>query len=233
MTPETFEGILLVNKPAGKTAFSLIAALRRILNIRKIGHAGTLDPFATGVMVLLIGRPFTRLSDRMLTADKEYRAKIFLGVATDSYDCDGTVTMQSDLVPTLEQVKATLACFEGVIDQIPPMFSAKKVQGQKLYELARKGKTIERAPVKVTIKLELLRYEYPYIDINVACSKGTYIRSLAHDIGTHLGCGAHLIELQRTRSGAYSLCRCIDGALLFDSSVEKSLITTHIERVVA
>jgi len=209
------EGLLLVNKPEGKTSFSLIRCLRRLTGIAKIGHAGTLDPFATGVMVLLIGKQFTKLSDQLLSADKEYLAELCLGVTTDSYDCDGKVVASSKRKPHLETVEKVLEKFQGKIEQIPPMFSAKKVQGQKLYELARKGKTIERSPAMVEVTTELIEYHYPKLVLKVNCSKGTYIRSLAHDIGSQLGCGAHLTKLQRTRSGLFHLDRCLDGNFLF------------------
>ncbi len=208
-------GILLVNKPRGKTAFSLVACLRRILRVQKIGHAGTLDPFATGVMVMLIGKKFTRQSDQFLCEDKEYIARLRLGITTDSYDCEGATISTSDLIPSLTDIHSVVEKFQGEMEQVPPMFSAKKINGQKLYELARKGKTIERAPAKIRLKTELLHYEYPFVDIRVACSKGTYIRSIAFDMGVLLGCGAHLSHLERTRSGPFLLENCLDGAQLF------------------
>lgn len=210
------KGILLINKPLGKTSFHLVAILRRLLNVKTIGHAGTLDPAATGVMVLLVGREYTRLSDAFLTHDKAYRATIRLGISTDSYDSEGAVTQQSEHVPSQTDVETTLQSFQGQVMQIPPMFSAKKQQGKKLYELARQGKTVERPPVPVQLKTQLLRYEYPFIELDVDCSKGTYIRSIAHDLGEQLGCGGHLSSLQRTRSGPFSIDMCIDGAALGD-----------------
>ncbi|MBS0624351.1 MAG: tRNA pseudouridine(55) synthase TruB [Verrucomicrobia bacterium] len=210
------EGLLLVNKPEGKTSFSLIRALRKLTGIAKIGHAGTLDPFATGVMVLLIGKQFTKLSDQLLSADKEYLAELWLGVTTDSYDCDGKIVGSSKRKPHLETLEKVLEKFQGSIEQIPPMFSAKKIQGQKLYELARQGKTVERSAAKVDVSTQLLDYQYPKVILKISCSKGTYIRSLAHDIGEQLGCGAHLTKLQRTRSGQFRLDSCIDGNLLFN-----------------
>lgn len=203
------EGILLINKPAGRTAFHLVAILRKRLGVKTIGHAGTLDPFATGVMVMLIGRKFTRLSDQFLNQDKEYQADILLGASTDTYDCDGVIQNNSDKVPTREEIERVIAQFQGEIDQIPPMFSAKKIQGKKLYELARQGKTVERAAVKVKVNIEILEYQYPHLIVKVACSKGTYIRSLAHDIGETLGCWAHLVALERLRSGSYTLSECV------------------------
>lgn len=211
---ELKEGILLINKPQGRTSFSLIRALRKLTGIKKIGHAGTLDPFATGVMVLLIGKRYTRLSDQLLFEDKEYVAEVSLGVSTDTYDCDGKVVASSKKVPSLEEIESIIAEFQGEIAQIPPMFSAKKVKGKKLYELARQGQTIERQPARVRLSTTLLHYNYPSLSLKVKCSKGTYIRSIAHEMGEKLGCGAHLSQLQRTRSGQFSIEECIDGKLL-------------------
>lgn len=213
-------GILLVNKPRGLNSFKLVSMLRKRLNVQKIGHAGTLDPFATGVMVMLIGREYTRLSDSFLNHDKEYIAEVKLGVSTDSYDCDGQIVAENSIVPSLEQLQIALKDFQGEILQIPPMFSAKKIGGKKLYELARKGKEIDRPPAKVRMETQLLSYNYPFVTMRVACSKGTYIRSIAHDLGNKLGCGAHLTELQRIRSGPFKLEECLDGDLITDSRVD-------------
>lgn len=204
------EGILLVDKPKGWNSFRLVPILRKRLNIKKIGHAGTLDPFATGVMVMLIGRNYTRLSDQFLCSDKEYIAEVFLGKATETYDCEGAVASQSFIIPTLEEIQIALNDFQGEIDQIPPMYSAKKIKGQKLYDLARRGEIVHRDPVRIRLETHFLRYAYPYLDLRIVCSKGTYIRSVAHDLGTKLGCGAHLTNLKRTRSGQFLLENCID-----------------------
>lgn len=225
---EEIAGILLVNKPRGKTAFSLVACLRRILHVQKIGHAGTLDPFATGVMVMLIGKKFTRQSDQFLSEDKEYLATLHLGVATDSYDCDGKILSTSTHIPSRSDIEKAIEKFQGEIEQIPPMFSAKKIAGKKLYELARKGKTIERPAAKVRVQTELLSYEYPYVKIKVTCSKGTYIRSIAHDIGLLLECGAHLTALERTRSGPFHMDACLDGALLFSGQQDAASLQTRL-----
>lgn len=207
-------GILPVAKPKGKTSFSLVSLLRKLTRVKTIGHAGTLDPFAEGVMILLIGKEFTKLSNQFLNQDKEYFAQFRLGIETDTYDRDGTVVSQSPVVPSREEIEAALLHFQGTILQTPPMFSAKKVNGQKLYELARKGVSIERAPSLVTLHIEIQRYEYPYLECKVQCSKGTYIRSLAHDLGTFLSCGAHVSSLTRIRSGNFSLSDCCDGEQL-------------------
>lgn len=202
-------GILLLDKPKNLNSFKLVSILRRLTGVEKIGHAGTLDPFASGVMVMLIGRAYTRLSDQFLNQDKEYRATLHLGMETDSYDCEGKILKESSLIPTREEIEKAVSQFQGTFLQTPPMFSAKKVKGKKLYELARKGITIERQPVSVTAYISILSYHYPFLEINVSCSKGTYVRSLAHDIGAVLGTGAHLKDLVRLRSGPYTLAKCI------------------------
>ncbi|MBS4168835.1 tRNA pseudouridine(55) synthase TruB [Parachlamydia sp. AcF125] len=223
------EGILLLDKPRGCTAFNLVARLRKVLGVKKIGHAGTLDPFATGVMVMLIGRNFTRLSDQFLSQDKEYEAEVYLGVSTDTYDCEGQILSQSERIPSLAEIQTALASFQGEILQIPPMFSAKKQNGKKLYELARQGKTIERPPVKVSVQISLLNYAYPYLSLSVSCSKGTYIRSLAHDLGMLLGIGAHLTQLRRVRSGRFHLKDCLDGVPLKASTYTFEELKRHIQ----
>lgn len=214
LTPHQLEGILLVNKPQGKTSFSLIRDLRRLTNIQKIGHAGTLDPFATGVMIILIGKNYTKLSDRFLLGDKEYLAEVCLGVSTDTYDCDGKIVASSKKIPSFAEVQDVLNHFQGEIEQVPPMYSAKKVKGKKLYELAREGIEIARNSAKVQVSTEFLSYDYPSLTLKIVCSKGTYIRSIAHEIGNMLGCGAHLAKLKRTRSSQFFLEDCLDGTLL-------------------
>jgi tRNA pseudouridine55 synthase len=210
------EGILPINKPKFKTSFSLIGVMRRLTGLRTIGHAGTLDPFADGVVLVLIGKRFTKLSNQFLNQDKEYLAKIHLGVTTNTYDPEGQIVSQNPKVPHLAEIEQALMKFQGTILQTPPMFSAKKVEGKKLYELARKGITIERQAVPVTLHIQLLNYHYPYLELRVQCSKGTYLRSLAHDLGIELGCGAHLSTLTRTRSGIFSLENCCDGTRLLE-----------------
>lgn len=210
------EGILPVCKPKGSSSFSLVSILRKATGVRTIGHAGTLDPFATGVMILLIGKPFTRKSDQFLGQDKEYIAQVHLGIETDTYDSEGQIVAKNDRIPSLSEIETALLSFQGTILQIPPMFSAKKIGGKKLYELARKGVVIERAAASVTLHTSILSYTYPHLELHVRCSKGTYIRSLAHDLGALLGTYAHLSELSRTKSGAFSLADCCDGKRLLD-----------------
>lgn len=228
----TPEGILLVDKPKGKTSFSLIAALRKILNIQKIGHAGTLDPMATGLMILLIGKRYTTLSDQLIATDKEYLAQITLGSSTDTYDAEGVVTKTSSIIPTEEQVTAALQQFQGTLQQIPPMFSAKKVKGQKLYDLARQGLEVERKSVQVTLHTELLEYRYPKIHLRINCSKGTYIRSIAHDLGEALGCYGHLSALVRSRSGKFLLQNSVPGEQIFNTplDVAKQTVLEHLQK---
>ncbi|WP_316356559.1 tRNA pseudouridine(55) synthase TruB [Candidatus Neptunichlamydia sp. REUL1] len=218
MSDPKSEGVLLVDKEKGRTAFYLVKVLRKISGIKKIGHAGILDPFATGVMVMLIGRPYTRISDSFLNDDKEYIATIKFGESTDTFDCDGTLMETSDKIPTIAEIESVVAEFQGSIMQIPPMFSAKKVGGQKLYLLARKGIEIKRKPVQIEVKITTLDYSYPELKIKVSCSKGTYIRSIASEIGEKLGCFGHLIALQRTRSGSFHLKDCIDAKSLSEPS---------------
>lgn len=221
-------GILLIDKAAGFTSFYLVSLLRRLTQIEKIGHAGTLDPFATGVMVMLIGREYTKRSDEFLCNDKEYRATLQLGTTTETYDLEGAITSQSELIPTLKDIELALHAFQGKISQIPPMYSAKKVEGKKLYDLARKGITIERQPVQVEVEIRFLSYNYPMLEIEVSCTKGTYIRSLAHDIGQFLGCGAHLFELTRIRSGSFHLDECIPQAQLKTPGLD---LSPHIRQI--
>lgn len=198
-------GILLIDKPVGISSFRLVSMLRRRLNIKKIGHSGTLDPNASGVMVMLIGRAFTRLSDKLLNHDKQYEATLFLGKETDTFDLEGEIVSENSHLPTEDEISFALQEFQGEVQQTPPMFSAKKINGKKLYELAREGKTIERKPSTVRMEISQTSYDYPFLKLNIDCSKGTYVRSLAHDLGQSLGCGAYLHGLIRTRSGPFCL----------------------------
>lgn len=227
--PHPSEGILLLNKPKGSSSFSLVRKLRKLVGVQKIGHAGTLDPFATGVMVMLIGRRYTKLSNQFLEADKVYWAELRLGLSTDTYDCEGRVTRTSDFIPSIEEVRAALELFQGEVSQVPPMFSAKKQQGKKLYELARRGIEVERPAVKVRLLTEFIEYSYPFLRLKVSCSKGTYIRSLAQDLGDTLGCGAHLTNLTRLKSGKYELSACLSWEELENSTIKLDLLRRHTE----
>lgn len=208
-----YSGVLLVDKPAEWTSHDVVNFVRRRFNVPKVGHCGTLDPAATGLLVLVLGKA-TKISQNLSGSDKIYEAVILLGKETDSLDMDGTVISEKDCSKITEpMIKKVVSKFMGNIMQIPPMVSAKKVGGKKLYELARKGEIIEREAVPVKIhSIDILKIEIPYISIRVSCSKGTYIRSLASDIGKELGCGAVLYSLKRLKSGNYSL----DKALSLD-----------------
>jgi tRNA pseudouridine55 synthase len=219
-------GILLIDKPQGITSFYLIPRLRRLFNEKKIGHGGTLDPLATGVMVYLIGRDYTKTADAYLLHDKEYKATILLGEERDSYDVDGAIVATSNLVPTLEQIEVAIKAFCGKVEQIPPMYSAKKVNGKKLYELAREGKEIERAAKLVEMQTTIIAYNYPYLDISVNCSSGTYIRSIAHDLGLILGCFGCIKSLRRMRSKGFSVDQCYSLETLNNTELLTDLLIT-------
>ncbi len=214
------EGLLLIDKPKGKSSFYLIKILRAITRIKKIGHAGTLDPFATGVMILLIGKSYTKQSNTFLNHDKKYRVTLCLGYKSDTYDSDGIIEKVSDEIPSLSLISNALEKYQGHILQIPPMFSAKKVKGKKLYELARQGQTITRDPVKIHLTTTLVSYQYPYLTLDVTCSKGTYIRSIAHDLGQDLKIGAYAKELIRVQSGPYTIDQCVDFNELTNSEFD-------------
>ena len=212
------QGILLIDKPKGKTSFYLVYRLRKITGIKKIGHAGTLDPLATGVMVMLVGQKFTRMTPTLIQHDKTYETRILLGCTTDTYDIDGQIVEKSTIIPSSFEIESVISNFQGKILQTPPMYSAKKHKGKKLYELARKGEEVERAPKEIEVTTEILAYNYPYLDLRISCSSGTYIRTIAHDIGQLLGCGATVFELKRIRSGCFHLNECINIDLLDDEN---------------
>ena len=190
------------------TSHDVVAKIRRTLHIKRVGHAGTLDPLATGVLVICIGEA-TRLSDFVMHGQKTYRAKIRFGETTETYDAEGAIITRADTSHlTQAHIEAILPQFTGDIEQIPPMYSAIKKDGKKLYELARAGETIALEPRRVTIhQLTVTQFESPLADVEVVCGSGTYIRSLAHDMGQILGVGAHLAGLIRTRSGAFDIAQ--------------------------
>lgn len=205
----SLEGILPIDKPKGRSSFSLIPMLRKKLEVQKIGHTGTLDPIASGVLVFLIGKNYTKMQGGLMKVDKEYIATLCLGSATDTYDIEGRVTHTSMHKPTTEDILHALQSFQGDILQTPPMFSAKKHNGKRLYSLARSGITVTRQPVPVWVKVSLKSYSYPHLHLHIHCSSGTYIRSLANDLGNILGCYAHIEELARTLCGEFSLSDCL------------------------
>lgn len=198
-------GFLNINKEAGFTSHDVVAKLRGILHTKKIGHTGTLDPMATGVLPVAIGRA-AKTIELLTDHSKAYDAVMLLGTVTDTYDITGAVLSTHDVTVSEAQVRKVCASFVGEISQIPPMYSAKKVNGKKLYELAREGRQIERAPQRVQImSLDITGIALPYVSFSVECSKGTYIRCLCYSIGEALGCGGCLQSLRRTRAGSFLL----------------------------
>lgn len=203
-------GILIVDKPKGITSHDVVNIARRVFNIKKIGHAGTLDPIATGVLIILIGNA-TKKSDELLNDDKSYTATLRLGFATDTGDSSGKTT-RTGSVEMLENgaVKDAVMNFVGEIEQMPPMYSAVKFRGKSLYKWARKGVEVPRKVRKINIKdIRIREISLPEVIFDVTCSKGTYIRQLCADIGDKLGCGGHMAELRRTRSGIYDISQAI------------------------
>jgi len=209
------DGIINLNKPQGRTSFQMVALVRKLSAVRKVGHSGTLDPDATGVLPVLLGRA-TRLASFITDLPKTYRAVVEFGSATTTYDSSGEVTESGDASSlTSDRIETALHSFRGPIEQIPPMYSAIKHQGRALYHLARAGEEIARKPRRVNIyRLEVIDWARPLLTIEVECSKGTYIRSLAHDLGQLVGCGAHLKELIRTRSGPFHIEHAVSLAEL-------------------
>jgi tRNA pseudouridine55 synthase len=203
------DGLILVHKPQNLTSHDVVAKIRKILNIKKAGHFGSLDPLATGLLVIAVGKA-TRLFPFYVKEDKAYEGQIRLGYSTDTYDSFGKPTSEeADRLPDEKQILTSLKKFEGEIEQIPPLFSAKKYKGKPLYALAREKKEIKLSPSNVIVyKFQMIRYDPPLIDIEVECSSGTYIRSLAHDLGEMLRCGAHLCQLKRTKVGNLHLKDC-------------------------
>ncbi len=202
-------GVLVIDKPVGLTSHDIVQIVRRGTNIKRAGHTGTLDPRASGVLVVLLG-PAVRLSEYVSASDKRYQAILKLGSNTDTYDTEGDQIEQTDLVPVEEITEAqfdeALQGFVGEIEQVPPPFSAVKIKGRKAYELAREGTEVDLEPRLINVySLELLEWDPPEAVIDVYCSSGTYVRSLAYDLGKKLGTGAHLIGLRRTKSGRFTL----------------------------
>jgi tRNA pseudouridine55 synthase len=199
-------GILNVNKPQGMTSFSVVSLVRKLTGIRRVGHAGTLDPVADGVLPICLGQA-TRIVEYLVSAPKRYRSVIRLGEATDTYDSEGAVVATGDPSSvTREQVQAVLGEFVGEIDQLPPMYSAVKYEGRPLYAYARAGKEAPRQARRVMVHwLTLLRFEPPEVEIELEVGRGAYVRTLAYDLGERLGCHAHVIGLTRTRSGPFVL----------------------------
>lgn len=196
---------LLINKAAGWTSLDVVAKLRGLIHIERIGHAGTLDPFATGLLIVAVTRDATKRLDEFKNLEKEYEVELKFGATSSTYDCDGEITISPNLRAIMrEELERVLEHYRGSIEQIPPMHSAKKINGKRLYQLAYEGVTIERKPQTVTIfALEILDFTPESARLRVVCSPGTYIRSLVHDIGQDLGIGAYATALARTRIGPY------------------------------
>jgi tRNA pseudouridine55 synthase len=203
---DSINGVLLVDKGQDMTSHDVVAVARRCLGTRKIGHCGTLDPMATGMLILVVGNA-TRLQDLLMSEDKEYTGTLKLGITTSTMDAEGEVTSELPVPAfTREEIAAGFEGFRGDFYQLPPMVSAVKINGVPLYKMARQGKEVEREPRLVRVyDYELQRCEPPEVDFRVVCSKGFYVRAYGHDIGQKLGCGAHLSALRRTRSGHFSL----------------------------
>ena len=231
-------GLLLVDKPEGPTSHDIVGVARRALGMRRVGHAGTLDPFATGLLLLLVGQA-TRLSEYFVGMDKTYDAVLRLGAVTDTDDRTGTVTETSEAWRTLEAeaVHRAAAGFRGSLEQIPPAFSAKKVKGERLYAKARRGEVVAPDPVRVEVyALDVTAVELPEVHFRVRCSSGTYVRALGRDIGRTLGVGGHLTELRRTRIGPFDVADAVPPELLTTESAIPRLVDplqglAHLPRV--
>ncbi len=210
-------GVLVVDKPVGMTSHDVVQQVRAGINIRRVGHTGTLDPRASGVLVVLIG-PAVRLSEYVSTSDKRYQAVLRFGMTTSTYDTEGEITSRAPVDISYEELEETLATFVGEFDQAPPIYSAIKVGGRKAYDYARDGETVELEPRKITVhSIELLDWDPPEAVIDIQCSSGTYIRSLASDLGEKLGCGATLVGLRRTRNGQFALRDAVSLSKLQDA----------------
>lgn len=204
---DSINGVLLVDKGQDMTSHDVVAVARRCLNMKKIGHCGTLDPMATGMLILVLGTA-TRIQDLLMSEDKEYTGTLKLGVTTNSQDADGEITEEKPVPADLtqDQVQAAFDTMRGDFYQTPPMVSAVKINGVPLYKMARKGQEVEREPRFVRVyDSEITRFASPEVDFRVVCSKGFYVRTYAHEVGQKLGCGAHLTALRRTRSGHFRL----------------------------
>lgn len=215
-----YNGIINIYKEAGFTSHDVVAKMRGILKQKKIGHTGTLDPQAVGVLPVCLGTG-TRLCSMLTDRDKEYEAVLLLGVSTDTQDTTGRVLEEKEVTAGEETVRRAILSFQGEYDQIPPMYSALKIEGKKLYELAREGREVERVPRRVTVyEIEVLHMELPRVRLRVACSKGTYIRTLCHDIGKLLGCGGAMEFLKRTRAGGFTAEQAVTLAELEELAKE-------------
>jgi tRNA pseudouridine55 synthase len=214
-----FDGAVLIDKPAGPTSHDVVDALRRAFRLEKVGHCGTLDPNATGLLIIVLGKG-TKLSERLMSDDKVYEGTIKFGETTDSFDADGELVSSLPVPPiTLEELNVNAATYQGDIMQTPPMVSAVKVKGVPLYKMARKGIEVERKSRLIHVyNFKFSKYEEPIGFFRMACTKGTYVRALAHEMGQKLGCGAHLATLRRVVSGKYD----VQDALPFEDALKLS-----------
>jgi tRNA pseudouridine55 synthase len=230
------DGAILIDKPAGPTSHDVVDAIRRRFQIKKVGHCGTLDPNATGLLIIVLGRG-TKLSERLMGDDKVYEGTIKFGETTDSYDCDGELTGSLPVMPMmLDELNAEAATYIGDQMQVPPMVSAIKKDGVPLYKLARKGIEVEREPRLVHIyNFRFTEYAEPFGKFRVACTKGTYVRSLAHDLGEKLGCGAHLTTLRRSASGKFDVADALtlDAVLKLSAAELEKRVLPFLKLMVA
>lgn len=230
MLNKELSGLIVIDKPKGYTSFDVVAVMRKITKQKKMGHTGTLDPLATGVLPMLLGSA-TKAQDLIPNSDKEYVADFVLGIKTDTQDISGTVVEKKRVSVDLKELKRAINSFQGNINQVPPMYSALKKDGKRLYDLARSGITVEREARKINIyNIELLSFEEENVKatMKVSCSKGTYIRTLCNDIGEKLGCGATLTELRRTKACGFNLDNSISltevEKLAFEDQLDKKII---------
>ncbi|MEW6518465.1 MAG: tRNA pseudouridine(55) synthase TruB [Thermodesulfobacteriota bacterium] len=224
-------GVLLIDKPVGPTSYKMVQLVKRALQIKKVGHTGTLDPFASGLLVICAGRQATRMIPQLMDGEKEYTATLRLGIETDSQDLTGMVVGRHEVSGlSRAAIDDCVAGFAGEQLQQPPCFSALKYQGKPLYYYARKGIKVEKEPRPVFIReIETLAWQDDQLRIRVVCGKGTYIRTLAADIGAALGCGAHLVELRRMRNGRFSVQAALPGdALLQERQAASALLLEHM-----
>jgi len=217
---DSLDGALLIDKPAGPTSHDVVDAIRRNFRLKKVGHCGTLDPNATGLLIIVLGKG-TKLSEKLMSTDKVYEGTIKFGETTASYDADGELVASLPVPPmTLEQINEAAATYQGDQMQMPPMVSAVKINGVPLYKLARKGIEVERKPRLIRVyTYRFSKYEEPIGEFRVACTKGTYVRTLAHELGQKLGCGAHLATLRRCVSGKFD----VNDSITFEDALKLSL----------
>lgn len=221
---DAVEGILLVDKPAGPTSHDIVARVRRLSGVRRVGHTGTLDPLATGLLAICVGRA-TRLAEYLSGQSKSYEASVRLGQETTTYDAEGEIVAERQVSVSEEELAAALDAFRGVITQLPPLYSAVKVDGKPLYRLAREGVEVERPARTVTIfELDLIGWLPPLLELRIVCSSGTYVRSLAHDLGRVLECGGHVQALRRTAVGSFEVEEAVSLETLSQEDLQDHLL---------